>query len=116
MGPLAFIRWAVARPWRNAPRMIGLTLEEGKHRLLALLVHLVQAKLPNHDQNITPNQILVGPISIAPHHSIEGESTRYRCGVTCRRTFNQVSEIMRDRCTPEHERTVAKMGSLVPSR
>ena len=65
-------------------------------------------------KHITPNEILVGPISIAPHHLIEGESTRYRYAVTCRRTINPVAEIMRDRCTPEHERTVAKMGSLPP--
>jgi hypothetical protein len=36
--------------------------------------------------------------------------------VTCRRTLNPVAEIMPDRCTPEYERTVAKMGSLLPYR
>ena len=39
-----------------------------------------------------------------------------RCAVTCRRTLNPVAEIMPDRCTPEYERTVAKMGSLFPYR
>jgi hypothetical protein len=38
--------------------------------------------------------------------------TPCRCAVTCRRTLNPVAEIMPDRCTPEYERTVAKMGSL----
>src|SRR5271166_3291442 len=42
--------------------------------------------------------------------------TPCRCAVTCRRTLNPVAEIMPDRCTPEYERTVAKMGSLVPYR
>jgi hypothetical protein len=36
--------------------------------------------------------------------------------VTCRRTLNPVAEILPDRCTPEYERTVAKMGSLLPYR
>jgi hypothetical protein len=36
--------------------------------------------------------------------------------VTFRRTLNPVAEIMPDRCTPEYERTVAKMGSLLPYR
>jgi hypothetical protein len=39
-----------------------------------------------------------------------------RCAVTCRRTLNPVAEIMPDRCTPVYERTVAKMGSLLPYR
>jgi hypothetical protein len=56
-----------------APRMIGLTLEEGKHRLLALQVHLVQAQLPHRDQKIRLNQIPEGLTSIfAPHHLTEG--------------------------------------------
>jgi hypothetical protein len=31
-----------------APRMIGLTLEEGKHLLAALQVHLIQAQAEDH--------------------------------------------------------------------
>jgi hypothetical protein len=42
--------------------------------------------------------------------------TPCRCAVTCRRTFDPVAEIMPDRCTPEYERTVAKMGSPSPYR
>ena len=37
-----------------------------------------------------------------------------RCGVVSRRTITPVAEIMPDRCTPEYERTLAKMGSLLP--
>jgi hypothetical protein len=36
--------------------------------------------------------------------------------VTCRRTLSAVAEIMPDRCTPEYEPVVAKMGALLPYR
>ncbi len=39
-----------------------------------------------------------------------------RCAVTCRRTLGPIAEIMPDRCTPEYERLVAKMGALLPYR
>jgi hypothetical protein len=34
--------------------------------------------------------------------------------VTSRHVLTPVAEIMPDRCTPEYERVIAKMGSLVP--
>lgn len=37
-----------------------------------------------------------------------------RCAVTRRHTLNPVAEIMPDRCTPEYELIIAKMGSLLP--
>jgi len=37
-----------------------------------------------------------------------------RCAVTHPHTLSPVAEIMPDRCTPEYERIVAKMGSLLP--
>jgi hypothetical protein len=37
-----------------------------------------------------------------------------QCAVTRRHTLNPVVEIMPDRCTPEYERVVARMGSLLP--
>ena len=37
-----------------------------------------------------------------------------RCAVTRRHTLNPIAEIMPDRCTPEYERIIAKMGSLLP--
>jgi hypothetical protein len=37
-----------------------------------------------------------------------------RCAVTHRHTLNPVAEVMPDRCTPEYERLIAKMGSLLP--
>ena len=39
-----------------------------------------------------------------------------RCGVASRRTITPAAEIMPDRCTPEYERTLAKMGALLPYR
>jgi hypothetical protein len=36
--------------------------------------------------------------------------------VTCRQTLSPIAEIMPDRCTPEYERVIAKMGSLLPYR
>ena len=111
-----------------APQMIGLTLEEGKHLLAALQVHLVQAQAEDHcrhrrrcqrcgvrrplkDQRSRRLVSLFGTVEVrAPRF------TPCRCAVTCRRTLNPVAEIMPDRCTPEYERTVAKMGSLLPYR
>jgi hypothetical protein len=42
--------------------------------------------------------------------------TPCRCAVTCRRTLSPAAEIMPDRCTPEYERVVAKMGALLHYR
>jgi hypothetical protein len=36
--------------------------------------------------------------------------------VASRRTITPVAEIMPDRCTPEYERTLARMGALFPYR
>jgi hypothetical protein len=36
--------------------------------------------------------------------------------VASRRTITPVAEIMPDRCTPDYERTLARMGSLLPYR
>jgi hypothetical protein len=38
------------------------------------------------------------------------------CAVTSGGTLNPVAEIMPDRCTPEYERMLAKMGALLPYR
>ncbi len=39
-----------------------------------------------------------------------------RCSVTLRTTISPVTEIMPDRCTPEYERVLAKLGALLPYR
>ena len=128
MGSLAFMRLAVARPWPNMRRVIGLTLEEGKHLLAALQVHLVQAQAEDHShhrrrcQRCGTQRPLKDQRSrrlVSLFGTVEVRAPRFtpcRCAVTCRRTLNPVAEIMPDRCTPEYERTVAKMGTLLPYR
>ena len=46
---------------------------------------------------------------------VQVEAPRFnacRCGVASRRIVSPMAEIMPDRCTPEYERILAKMGSL----
>ena len=111
-----------------APRMIGLTLAEGKQMLSAVQHHLVRAQTEDHcrrrrrcqrcgaqrplkDQRSRRLVSLFGTVEVrAPRF------TPCRCAVTCRRTLSPVAEIMPDRCTPEYERVVAKMGALLPYR
>ena len=111
-----------------APRMIGLTQEEGKHLLAALQVHLVQAQAEDHSRRRRRCQRCGAQRPLKDQRSrrlvslfgtVKVRAPRFapcRCAVTCRRTLNPVAEIMPDRCTPEYERTVAKMGSLFPYR
>src|SRR5271156_3834061 len=81
------------------PPMIGLTLEEGKHLLAALQVHLVQAQAKDHcrrrrrcqrcgaqrplkDQRSRRLVSLFGTVKVrAPRFA------PCRCAVTCRRTL-----------------------------
>ena len=111
-----------------APQMIGLTLEEGKHLLAALQVHLVQAQAEDHSRRrrrcqrcgaLRPLKDQRSRRLVSLFGTVEVRAPRFtpcRCAVTCRRTLNPIAEIMPDRCTPEHERTIAKMGSLLPYR
>jgi hypothetical protein len=110
------------------PRLIGLTLAEGKHLLAAVQRHLVEAQTADHcrrrrrcprcgmqrplkDLRSRRLVSLCGPVEVrAPRF------TPCRCAVTCRRTLSPAAEIMPDRCTPEYERVVAKMGALLPYR
>ena len=111
-----------------APRMIGLTLAEGMQMLAAVQRHLVGAQTEDHcrrrrrcqrcgaqrplkDQRSRRLVSLFGTVEVrAPRF------TPCRCAVTCRRTLSPVAEIMPDRCTPEYERVIAKMGALLPCR
>jgi hypothetical protein len=111
-----------------APQMIGLTLEEGKHLLAALQVHLVQAQAEDHSRRrrrcqrcgaLRPLKDQRSRRLVSLFGTVEVRAPRFtpcRCAVTCRRTLNPVAEIMPDRCTPEYERTIAKMGSRLPYR
>ena len=110
-----------------APQMIGLTLEEGKHLLAALQVHLVQAQAEDHSRRrrrcqrcgaLRPVKDQRSRQLVSLFGTVEVRVPRFtpcRCAVTCRRTLNPVAEIMPDRCTPEYERTVAKMVRCCPT-
>jgi hypothetical protein len=46
---------------------------------------------------------------------VQVEAPRFkacRCGIASRRVVSPMAEIMPDRCTPEYERILSKMGSL----
>lgn len=111
-----------------SPRTIGLTLKEGKLVLAGLQHRLVEAQTEDHChrrrrcqrceasrpmKDKRPRRLLTlfGTVNVsAPRFE------PCRCAVTCRQTLSPVSEIMPDRCTPEHERAVAKMGASLPYR
>ena len=111
-----------------APRMIGLTLAEGKHMLAAVQRHLVQAQAEDHCRRRRRCQRCGGQRPLKDFRSrrlvslfgtVEVRAPRFtpcRCAVTCRRTLSPIAEIMPDRCTPEYERVVAKMGASLPYR
>jgi hypothetical protein len=108
--------------------MIGLTLEEGKHLLSALQVHLVQAQAEDHSRRRRRCQRCGAQRPLKDQRSrrlvslfgeVEVRAPRFtpcRCAVTCRRTLSQIAEIIPGRCTPEYERAVAKTGALLPYR
>lgn len=110
------------------PRMIGLTLAEGKLMLAAVQRHLVQAQTEDHCRlrrccqrcgaqrplKDVRSRRLVSLFGTVPVRA--PRFTPCRCAVTCRRTLSPVTEIMPDRCTPEYERVIAKMGAVLPYR
>ena len=91
------------------PQMIGLTLEEGKHLLAALQVHLVQAQAEDHSRRRRRCQRCGAQRPLKDQRSrrlvslfgtVEVRAPRFtpcRCAVTCRRTLNPVAEITPDR-------------------
>jgi hypothetical protein len=111
-----------------SPRTIGLTLAEGKLVLAGLQRHLVQAQTEDHCRRRRRCQRCGAPRPIKDKRTrrllslfgtVNVSAPRFepcRCAVTRRQTLNPVSEIIPDRCTPEHERVVAKMGVSLPYR
>ena len=111
-----------------SPMTIGLTLAEGKTMLAGMQHQLVEAQTEDHChrrrrchrcrasrpmKDKRPRRLLTlfGTVNVsAPRFE------PCRCAVTRRETLNPVSEIMPDRCTPEYERVVAKMGASLPYR
>ena len=112
----------------NSAEKLGLTLAEGKETLAGLQRHLVQAQTEEHCRNRRRCQRCGSQRPLKDMRRrrlaslfgvVEVCAPRFgpcRCGVASRRTITPAAEIMPDRCTPEYERTLAKMGALLPYR
>jgi hypothetical protein len=107
---------------------LGLTLDDGKALLAGVQRHLVQGRVSEYcavrrrcprcrrlralkDTRTRRLNSLFG--------TIEVPAPRFKpcpCAVTARSTLCPASELMLDRCTPEYERTLAKMGAWLPYR
>jgi hypothetical protein len=108
--------------------MVGLTLADGKRILAGLQHQLVQAQAEDYcrQRRVCSHCRLQRPLKdvrarrlASLFGTVEVRAPRFlpcRCAVTRRHTLNPVAEIMPDRCTPEYERVIAKMGSLLPYR
>ena len=107
---------------------VGLSLDDAKRTLAALQRHLVQSQVVDHCRQ-RPGCLQCGAQRPLKDHrgrrltSLFGivavRAPRFgpcRCGAASRRSMTPVSEIMPDRCTPEYERVLAKMGALLPYR
>jgi hypothetical protein len=117
-----------ARIDEYSPRSVGLTLAEGKLVLAGLQHHLVQAQTDDHCRRRRRCQRCGTPRPIKDKRSrrlvslfgtMNVSAPRFepcRCAVARPQTLSPVSEIMPDRCTPEYERVVAKMGASLPYR
>jgi hypothetical protein len=111
-----------------SPWTVGLTLAKGKLVLAGLQHHLVRAQTEGHCCRRRRCQRCGAPRPIKDERSrrlvslfgtVNVSAPRFepcRCAVTRPQTLSPVSEIMRDRCTPEYERVVAKMGASLPYR
>ncbi|SEF06504.1 hypothetical protein SAMN05519104_8221 [Rhizobiales bacterium GAS188] len=107
---------------------IGLTLADGKRTLAGLQDHLVRAQTKEYcrGRRRCPRCGSQRPLKdvrtrrlLSLFGTVEVRAPRFlpcRCAVTSRHTLSPVAEIMPDRCTPEYERLIAKMGSLLPYR
>ena len=107
-----------------SPESMGLSLAESKSILAAMQTQPVQAQTDGYcdhrrkcshcgsrraikDWRTRQLTTLFGVVQV--------EAPRFnacRCGVASRRIVSPMAEIMPDRCTPEYERILAKMGSL----
>jgi hypothetical protein len=107
---------------------LGLSVAEGKETLAGLQRHLVQAQADEHCRSRRrcdycgaqrPLKDFRRRQLTSLYGVVEVRAPRFdpcRCGVASRRTITPVAEIMPDRCTPEYERTLARMGSVLPYR
>jgi hypothetical protein len=107
---------------------VGLSLADGKRTLAGLEDHLVRAqaeeycrqrRICSHCRSQRPLKDVRARRLSSLFGTVEVRAPRFlpcRCAVTRRHTLNPVAEIMPDRCTPEYECLIAKMGSLLPYR
>ena len=107
-------------------RTVGQMLADGKRTLAGLQDHLVRAQTEeycrerrgcSHCGSRRPLKDFRTRRLLSLFGTVEVRAPRFlpcQCAVTGRHTLNPVAEIMPDRCTPEYERVIAKMGSLLP--
>ena len=105
---------------------VGLTLADRKRTLAGLQDHLVRAQADeycwqrrgcSHCGSQRPLKDVRTRRLLSLFGTVEVRAPRFlpcQCAVTSRHTLTPVAEIMPDRCTPEYERVIAKMGSLLP--
>jgi hypothetical protein len=105
---------------------VGLTLVDSKRTLAGLQDHFVRAQAEEYcrQRRGCPHCGPQRPLKDVRARrlsslfgTVEVRAPRFlpcQCAVTRRHTLNPVGEIMPDWCTPEYERVIAKMGSLLP--
>jgi hypothetical protein len=105
---------------------LGLTLDDGKILLAGVQRHLVQGRVAeysalrrhcSHCRGLRPLKDMRARRLNSLFGTIEVPAPRFkpcRCAVTARSTLCPASELLPDRCTPEYERTLAKMGAWLP--
>ena len=105
---------------------VGLTLAAGKRTLAGLQDRIVRAQAEefcrqrrgcSHCGSQRPLKDVRARRLLSLFGTVEVRAPRFlpcQCAVTRRHTLNPVAEIMPDRCTPEYEHIIAKMGSLLP--
>ena len=111
-----------------AAETLGLSVAERKTILTGLQRYLVQAQAEEHCRSRRrcdrcgaqrPLKAFGRRRLVSLFGVVEVRAPRFdpcRCGVASRRPITPVAGIMSDRCTPAYERTLAKMGSLLPYR
>src|SRR3977135_4309441 len=107
---------------------VRLTLAGGNRTRAGLQDHFVRAqaeeycrerRLCSHCGSQRPLKDVRARRLLSVFGTVEIRAPRFmpcRYAVTRRQIHNPLAEIMPDRCTPEYERIIAKMGSLLPYR
>lgn len=105
---------------------LGLTVSDGKTLLAGVQRHLVRARVREYSalrrrcsrcQRLRPLKDTRTRRLNSLFGTVEVPAPRFKpcqCAVTARSTLCPASELMPDRCTPEYEQTLAKMGGWLP--